>query len=164
MDTPITAAGAAPACARTDDPAYNWIYRQLVIDPNDAVGAFAYVLYKREKIEFIEATRQRHQRNPTPELRAKKTWSQWVRDVLSNVGLNVLTILVVGAVVSAISHSAGSTPISKKWRTFRWLNHRSALRRGESGSGKYAAANNNGSRGSRCVVSPRAFLPAPASS
>lgn len=161
MDTPIAPAGAASPCPATqsDDPAYNWIYRQLVIDPNDAVGAFAYVLYKREKIEFIEATRTRHQRNPSPEelcafhmqtctrarldsyrknaellaqaflnaalkarieqyeidvresvlskgldaitaeMRAKKTWGQWARDVLGNLGLNVLTILVVGALL-----------------------------------------------------------------
>lgn len=46
---------------------YNWVYRQLVTDPDDAVGAFAYVLYKQEKIAFIEAIKQSQGREPTPE-------------------------------------------------------------------------------------------------
>lgn len=43
------------------------MYRQLVTDPNDAVGAFAYVLYKQEKIAFIEAIKQAQGRDPTSE-------------------------------------------------------------------------------------------------
>lgn len=46
---------------------YSWIYRQLVINPNDAVGAFAYILYKQEKIAFIEAIAAAQQREPTPD-------------------------------------------------------------------------------------------------
>jgi len=44
---------------------YSWIYRQLVTNPNDAVGAFAYILYKQEKIAFIEAIKAAQQREPT---------------------------------------------------------------------------------------------------
>lgn len=46
---------------------YSWIYRQLVTNPNDAVGAFAYILYKQEKIAFIEAIKAAQQREPTPD-------------------------------------------------------------------------------------------------
>jgi hypothetical protein len=159
---PAAAAEPAPqAAARTAsaDSPYNWIYEQLVTDVNDAVGAFAYLLYKREKIEFVEAIRCQRGREPTidemrafhtqtctqsriesyrknaellvqaflgaalktrvtqyeadvresvlskgldaitAEIRAKKTWGQWARDILGNLGLNVLTILVVGALL-----------------------------------------------------------------
>jgi hypothetical protein len=160
MDAQTPAAGP-PATASTGpaDSPYNWIYNQLVADSNDAVGAFAYLLYKREKIEFIEAIRCQRGREPSTEemrafhiqtctqsriesyrknaellvqaflsaalktrvaqyevdvresvlskgldaiaaeMRAKKTWGQWARDVLGNLGLNVLTILVVGALL-----------------------------------------------------------------
>ena len=37
-----------------NDPSYNWIYKALVNDPNDVHGAVAYVLYKNEKIAYIE--------------------------------------------------------------------------------------------------------------
>jgi hypothetical protein len=53
--------------ASTQENTYNWVYRQLVTDPNDAVGAFAYVLYKQEKIAFIEAIKQSQGREPTSE-------------------------------------------------------------------------------------------------
>lgn len=45
----------------------SWIYRQLVNNQNDAVGAFAYSLYKQEKIAFIEAIQAAQQRAPTPD-------------------------------------------------------------------------------------------------
>ena len=37
-----------------NDPNYNWIYKALVKDSNDVHGAVAYVLYKNEKIAYIE--------------------------------------------------------------------------------------------------------------
>lgn len=37
------------------DPQYNWIYKELVKGPNDVSGALAYVLYKNEKIAYIES-------------------------------------------------------------------------------------------------------------
>ena len=33
---------------------YNWVYKELVQGPDDVVGALAYVLYKQQKIAFIE--------------------------------------------------------------------------------------------------------------
>lgn len=36
------------------DPRYNWVYTELVNGPNDVRGAWAYALYKQEKIAFIE--------------------------------------------------------------------------------------------------------------
>jgi hypothetical protein len=54
-----------PLLPTLQDGSYNWVYRQLVTDPNDAVGAFAYVLYKQEKIAFIEAIKQTRGREPT---------------------------------------------------------------------------------------------------
>lgn len=163
---PASAAEPAPPAAARAAPAdspYNWIYDQLVTDVNDAVGAFAYLLYKREKIEFVEAIRCQRGREPTieemrafhtqtctqsriesyrknaellvqaflsaalktrvtqyevevresvlskgldaiaAEIRAKKTLGQWARDILGNLGLNVLTIVVVGALLGAIT-------------------------------------------------------------
>lgn len=38
----------------SDDPKYNWIYKKLVTDHNDVLGALAYVLYKEQKIRYIE--------------------------------------------------------------------------------------------------------------
>ena len=61
-----SAAGSSHGSAPQDE-SYNWVYRQLVTDPNDAVGAFAYVLYKQEKIAFIEAIKQAKGREPTIE-------------------------------------------------------------------------------------------------
>ena len=37
------------------DKKYNFIYRELVVDENDLIGLIAYGLYKKHKIEFIEA-------------------------------------------------------------------------------------------------------------
>ncbi|MFM9434020.1 hypothetical protein ACFDR9_001066 [Janthinobacterium sp. CG_23.3] len=127
-------------------------------DPDDAVGAIAYVLYKRDKIAFIEATFSTHARVPTPdelkvfhtqtclpakigtyraqaeqlaeaflnagvakrvqdfedeiresvlnqnvsavlaELKSKKGLGAWAGDVVGNLGVNILTIFVIGAV------------------------------------------------------------------
>lgn len=35
--------------------AYNFIYQRLTADPNDAIGAFAYIVYKRQKVEFCKS-------------------------------------------------------------------------------------------------------------
>jgi hypothetical protein len=76
MSAPASPPGASGSPAPSSDPippgtpaanTYNWVYRQLVTDPNDAVGAFAYILYKQEKIAFIEAIKQSQGREPTLE-------------------------------------------------------------------------------------------------
>ena len=76
MIAPASPPGASGSPAPSSDPippgtptanTYNWVYRQLVTDPNDAVGAFAYILYKQEKIAFIEAIKQSQGREPTLE-------------------------------------------------------------------------------------------------
>lgn len=46
------------------DPRYNWVYKELVASQHDARGALAYVLYKQEKVAFIEDFVSRHQRPP----------------------------------------------------------------------------------------------------
>ena len=43
---------------------YNHIYSELVDDPDDILGIIAYSFYKQQKIEFIQAFRERHSRNP----------------------------------------------------------------------------------------------------
>ncbi|EXE62028.1 hypothetical protein J580_1033 [Acinetobacter sp. 1542444] len=52
------------------NPNYNWIYKRLVRNENDLVGAIAYVLYKEHKIEFIRRIEQETGEDPTKE--------QWV--------------------------------------------------------------------------------------
>lgn len=59
--------GEAPSSSTQQNQSYSWIYRQLVTNPNDAVGAFAYILSKQEKIAFIEAIKAAQQREPTPD-------------------------------------------------------------------------------------------------
>lgn len=46
---------------------YNWIYRELVESEDDLVGAVAYSLYKRHKIEYIQQCEQETGDMPTPE-------------------------------------------------------------------------------------------------
>ena len=43
----------------------NYIYEKLVKDDSDLVGLIAYAIYKKHKIEFIEAIRNNEQRDPT---------------------------------------------------------------------------------------------------
>jgi hypothetical protein len=147
--------------------AYNTIYEKLTADPNDLVGALAYIIYKQQKVEFCKATSAG---NPSREeierfhaiasldasiaayrsqaeamaqaflneglddlvqrteaetrtdvlytyignvntglqsqlttvneiLAAKRTWLGWIRDVGGNLIVNVVTILVIGALV-----------------------------------------------------------------
>lgn len=59
-----------PVVAESKNPNYNWIYERLVQDENDLVGAIAYVLYKQQKIEFIEGVKKENDGDPTAE--------QWV--------------------------------------------------------------------------------------
>lgn len=47
--------------------AYNWIYRELVENEDDVVGAIAYSLYKRHKIEYIYQCEQETGAPPTSE-------------------------------------------------------------------------------------------------
>lgn len=49
------------------NPNYNWIYERLVQDENDLVGAIAYVLYKQQKIEFIEGIERASSTDPSAE-------------------------------------------------------------------------------------------------
>jgi hypothetical protein len=43
---------------------YNFIYTKLVQNETDVIGVVAYSVYKRQKIEYIEAIRSKHQRRP----------------------------------------------------------------------------------------------------
>lgn len=53
--------------AEDKNPNYNWIYERLVQDENDLVGAIAYVLYKQQKIEFIEGIERASSNDPSAE-------------------------------------------------------------------------------------------------
>lgn len=44
---------------------YNYIYKELVADESDILGKLAYSLYKRQKIEYIQAFREKHGEDPT---------------------------------------------------------------------------------------------------
>ena len=147
--------------------AYNTIYETLTADPNDLVGALAYISYKQQKVEFCKATsggspsREEIERfhaiasldtsiaayrsqaeamaqaflneslddlahraeaetrqdvlyryiatvnadlqsqltTINQALAAKRTWLGWLRDVGGNLIVNVVTILVIGALV-----------------------------------------------------------------
>lgn len=46
------------------DPRYNWVYKELVANQGDVSGALAYILYKQEKIAFIEDFFSKNQRQP----------------------------------------------------------------------------------------------------
>lgn len=46
---------------------YNWIYKELVKSKNDVSGALAYVLYKNDKIAYIESFAKDHDRQPSQE-------------------------------------------------------------------------------------------------
>lgn len=146
---------------------YNTIYETLTADPNDLVGALAYIIYKRQKVEFCKnhpsgaptpaeldhfhriaslqtsidsyraqaealaqafltvalddladrtenETRQdvlskqitavntglQSQLNAiNTSLDGKRTWVGWLRDVGGNLVVNLLTIVIIGAVV-----------------------------------------------------------------
>ena len=39
---------------------YNFIFNQIVENEDDFVGCMAYVLYKRNKIEYIESYKKEH--------------------------------------------------------------------------------------------------------
>jgi len=138
---------------------HNKIYESLVQGPDDAIGAFAYVLYKQHKVEWMKDIHTRHQRTPTGQeveffhaenilpgmieayrkrgealaiafleagleekiieieesvkasslakrfegvemrLDDRKGVKGWFRDIGTNVMVNVLTILVIGAVI-----------------------------------------------------------------
>jgi len=62
MSTP---AGQAAAGAPLAPPIYNKMYETLIQGPDDAVGAFAYVEYKRHKIAFIHDVRSKTGSPPT---------------------------------------------------------------------------------------------------
>lgn len=147
--------------------AYNSIYEKLTADPNDLVGALAYIIYKQQKVEFCKTTSsgspsreeierfhaiasldasiaayrsqaeamaqsflnaglddlvQRTEAETREDvlyrhittvnaglqsqfasvnkiLSAKRTWLGWLRDVGGNLVVNVVTILVIGALV-----------------------------------------------------------------
>lgn len=147
--------------------AYNTIYETLTADPDDLVGALAYIIYKRQKVEFCKnhpggapgpadlehfhriaslqtsidsyraqaealaqafltaalddlaertenETRQdvlskqitsvntglQSQLNTiNASLDGKRTWLGWIRDVGGNLVVNLLTIVIIGAVV-----------------------------------------------------------------
>lgn len=158
--------------------AYNTIYEKLTADPNDLVGALAYIIYKKQKVEFCKnhpggapgraeldnfhniaslqtsidsyraqaealaqafltvalddlADRTEHETRQdvlakqittvntglqtqlttvntglqtqlnaiNTNLEAKRTWQGWARDVGGNLVVNLLTIVIIGAIV-----------------------------------------------------------------
>jgi hypothetical protein len=147
--------------------AYNTIYEKLTADPNDLVGALAYIIYKQQKVEFFKTTSggnpsreeierfhaiasldasiaayrsqgeamaqaflnaglddlvqrteadtrqdvlyrylstintglQRQLTTIDTMLSARRTWLGWLRDVGGNLVVNVVTILIIGALV-----------------------------------------------------------------
>lgn len=47
--------------------AYNYIFQDLVRDENDLIGAIAYSIYKRRKIEWLKTYKEEHGIEPPPE-------------------------------------------------------------------------------------------------
>ncbi|MBD5805347.1 hypothetical protein AZOA_48000 [Azoarcus sp. Aa7] len=45
-------------------PQYSWIYKDLVEDEGDIIGAIAYSIYKSRKIEYIRQFEDEHGRSP----------------------------------------------------------------------------------------------------
>lgn len=64
---------------------YNFIFNQIVENDDDFVGSMAYVLYKRNKIEFIEQYKSTHG-GKEPELVELREWqkSECVKSKLDN--------------------------------------------------------------------------------
>ncbi|MCX7207052.1 MAG: hypothetical protein NT086_13935 [Proteobacteria bacterium] len=55
---------------------YSWVYKELVQGPDDVVGALAYVLYKQQKIAFLEEINTDLNREPSEdELRSFHTYT-----------------------------------------------------------------------------------------
>lgn len=63
---------------------YNFIFNQIVENDNDFVGSMAYVIYKRNKIGYIEKYRKEHGKEP--ELSDLREWqkSECVKSKLEN--------------------------------------------------------------------------------
>lgn len=157
--TPGPGAPTPPPAGAPSTSGYNWVYKELVTGPNDAIGAIAYTLYKQDKIAFIEATIATHGRQPTDdelkvfhtqtcvrakidayraqaeqlgqaflnaglkqrilafeddvresvinqnvsavlaEIKARKGFFAWVGDMISSLGVNIATIIVIGALL-----------------------------------------------------------------
>lgn len=53
---------------------YNFIFNQIVENDDDFVGSMAYVLYKRNKIEYIEQYKREHGKEP--ELSELREWQK----------------------------------------------------------------------------------------
>lgn len=66
MSTPVSQVVVAVATP-PPAPTYNKMYETLVQGPDDAIGAFAYVEYKRHKIAFIKDVTTKTGGSPTPE-------------------------------------------------------------------------------------------------
>jgi hypothetical protein len=47
------------------DDSYNYIYCELVDDPDDILGIIAYSFYKQQKIEFFQAFHEKNSRAPS---------------------------------------------------------------------------------------------------
>ena len=64
---------------------YNFIFNQIVENADDFVGSMAYVLYKFNKIEYIEQYKREHD-NKEPELHELREWqkSECAKSKLNN--------------------------------------------------------------------------------
>ena len=47
------------------DKEYNWVFKDLVTDSSDIIGAISYTLYKQQKIAFIESFKEENKHYPT---------------------------------------------------------------------------------------------------
>jgi hypothetical protein len=172
--TPGSGAPAPSPAGAPSTSAYNWVYKELVTGPNDAVGAIAYALYKQDKIAFIEATIATHGQQPTDaelkvfhtqtcvpakidayrtqaeqlgqaflnaglkqrvlameeevresvinqnvstvlaEIKAKKTFVAWLGDMAASLGVNIATILVIGALLGGYQALARFNSVLEK--------------------------------------------------
>lgn len=57
------------------DEKYNYFFNQIVENDDDFVGSMAYVLYKRNKIEYIERYKKEHE-NKEPDLIVLREWQK----------------------------------------------------------------------------------------
>ena len=72
---------------------YNFIFNQIVENDDDFIGSLAYVLYKRNKIEYIEQYKKEHS-GKEPELSELREWQkgECVKSKLENYKKQLETV------------------------------------------------------------------------